>query len=207
MRRARLDVTDWLILRGDWHINADHQLQIQRQWTSDCFLMHTLPAGFQIPVAWKTGLESGATVILHGVLPEQSELVSGLANTKVTLCAQPYGMWEGRAYRNGFTALTPGLSQLDLYLKNYDGWEGAVSQAEQPKYKIEDIIYWSAAVSGAVEHVFPGGLIELPVGRSLPVDWSMRKTTTLSLSWLAASRYWPVGSIAKLRGVLPCVDS
>lgn len=34
---------DWLALRGDWHINADHQLQIQRQWPSDCFLMHTLP--------------------------------------------------------------------------------------------------------------------------------------------------------------------
>jgi hypothetical protein len=35
--------TDWLILRGDWHINAKGQLQIQRQWTSHSHILCTVP--------------------------------------------------------------------------------------------------------------------------------------------------------------------
>jgi parallel beta-helix repeat protein len=35
--------TDWLVLRGDWHINKDGQLQIQRQWQSHSWIMSTLP--------------------------------------------------------------------------------------------------------------------------------------------------------------------
>lgn len=35
--------TDWLVLRGDWHINADGQLQIQRQWSSHSFIACTVP--------------------------------------------------------------------------------------------------------------------------------------------------------------------
>ena len=42
-----------------------------------------------------------------------------------------------------------------------------------------------------------------PVGVKPPVFWSMRKTTMLSESWLAAKRNAPVGSMAKLRGILP----
>ncbi len=42
-----------------------------------------------------------------------------------------------------------------------------------------------------------------PVGVSLPVLASIRKTAILSESWCAARRNAPVGSIAKLRGVLP----
>jgi hypothetical protein len=74
-------------------------------------------------------------------------------------------MWEGRAYRNGYTWLTPGLSQIDLYWKRYDGSEGAGSQADDPSLKIEDSIHYSASAEGALEHVFPGGLVEVPVGR------------------------------------------
>jgi len=35
--------TNWLILRGDWHINAQGQLQIQRQWPSHSFLASNVP--------------------------------------------------------------------------------------------------------------------------------------------------------------------
>ena len=34
--------TNWLILRGDWHINQDGRLQIQRSWGSHSFLMSTV---------------------------------------------------------------------------------------------------------------------------------------------------------------------
>ena len=35
--------TDWLILRGDWHINKDGQLQIQRQWPSHSWIKSNVP--------------------------------------------------------------------------------------------------------------------------------------------------------------------
>ncbi len=41
------------------------------------------------------------------------------------------------------------------------------------------------------------------MGVSWPVFASMRKTTMLSDFWLAANRRVPVGSISKLRGILP----
>ena len=44
--------------------------------------------------------------------------------------------------------------------------------------------------------------IELPVGVRSPVFASTRKTTTLLVFWLAASRKAPEGSIQKLRGSL-----
>ena len=44
-----------------------------------------------------------------------------------------------------------------------------------------------------------------PVGVSWPVLGSTRKMLIVLESWLAAKRYWPVGSMAKLRGVLPPV--
>ena len=34
---------DWTILRGDWHINAAGQLQVQRQWPSGSHIMCNVP--------------------------------------------------------------------------------------------------------------------------------------------------------------------
>jgi hypothetical protein len=124
-----------------------------------------LAPDFQPPGAWRTALAAGATLIVHGARPEHGEFLSALAGTAVKLIAQPFGMWEGRAYRNGYTWLTPGLSQVDLYWKRYDGSEGGGSQAEDRSLKIEDVIHYSALAADASEHIFPGGLVEIPVGR------------------------------------------
>ena len=45
----------------------------------------------------------------------------------------------------------------------------------------------------------------LPVGESRPVTWLILSTTMLPLSALATSRKLPVGSMLKLRGVVPSV--
>jgi hypothetical protein len=120
---------------------------------------------FDPPASLKAGLAAGATVIVHGVGPEHAAMLSALAGRAVSLTVQPFGMWEGRAYRNGFAWLTPGLSHIDLYWKRYEGAEYAVSQAEDPSFKIEDTVWYSASADGATEHIFPGGLVEIPVGR------------------------------------------
>src|SRR2546422_7027353 len=46
-----------------------------------------------------------------------------------------------------------------------------------------------------------GTMASLPVAIRRPVWGSIRKTTRLSESWFATTKYEPVGSIAKLRGV------
>ena len=113
--------------------------------------------------------------------------LSALAGKQVSLTAQPFGMWEGRAYRNGCTWLTPGLSHIDLYWKRYDGSEGAGAQADDPSLKIEDAIHYSASAEGAVEHVFPGGLVEIPVGRGrLLLDQLRWETPNPQLERLSA---------------------
>ena len=119
----------------------------------------------------RSALAAGATVIVHGAGPAQSAVLSDIAGKSVTLAAQPYGMWEGRAYRNGHPALTPGLSYNDLYWKRNEWSEGAVAQSENPTYKLEDTVWYSASAEGATEDVFPGGLIEMPAGKgTLIVD-------------------------------------
>ena len=105
----------------------------------------TLPAGFAAPAEWKAALEQGATIIVHGASPEQKPLLANLAGRPVEIKIHPYSMWEGRGCRNGFTWLTPGMSHVDLYWKEYDGWEGAGFQAEVAKYKIADLNYWSVS--------------------------------------------------------------
>src|SRR4051794_38571671 len=54
-------------------------------------------------------------------------------------------------------------------------------------------------------HTGLGTCATVPVGASLPDSASILNTTTVSDPWFAASRNVPVGSIAKLRGVLPWV--
>ena len=125
----------------------------------------TLSKDFAVPQAWKDALAQGATILVHGAAVAQKPLLESLAGKTVQMTVQPYAMWEGRGCRNGFTWLTAGLSQIDLYWKDYDGSEGGVWQAEQPKLKIEDLCYWSIKADGAVEHVYPGMLVEIPVGK------------------------------------------
>jgi hypothetical protein len=146
-----------------------------------------LAPDFQPPAAWRTALTAGATLIVHGARPEHREFLTTLAGTPVTLIAQPFGMWEGRAYRNGHTWLTPGLSQIDLYWKRYDGSEGAGCQADDPSLKIDDVIRYSAAAAGASEYIFPGGLVEVPVGRGrLILDQVRWETPHKQLAKLSA---------------------
>ena len=130
-----------------------------------------LAADFKAPAGWKDALEQGAVVLVHGASPAQKPLLEALAGKTVDITVQPYAMWEGRGCRNGYTWLTPGLSHIDLYWKLYDGTEGGTDQAEWPKLKIEDLNCWSVRADGAVEHVYPGALVEIPVGKGkLVVD-------------------------------------
>jgi hypothetical protein len=146
-----------------------------------------LASGFRPPDGWRTALAAGATLVVHGARPEHAGWLSSLAGRPVSIHVQPFGMWEGRAYRSGYPGLVPGLSQIDLYWKRYDGSEGAVSQAEDRSLKIEDPIHYAVSAAEAVEHVFPGGLLEIAAGKGrLIVDQLRWETTHKQLDRLSA---------------------
>jgi hypothetical protein len=147
----------------------------------------TLPADFATPADWKKAMDEGAVILVHGAAPAQKRLLEAISGASVEITVQPYAMWEGRGCRNGFTWLTPGLSHIDLYWKDYDGTEGATAQAEWPKLKIEDLCYWSIRAEGAVEHIYPGALVEIPVGKGkLIVDQVRWETTNKKLNRLTS---------------------
>jgi hypothetical protein len=110
-------------------------------------------------------LSAGATVIIADATPADTTWLSALAGGPVQITVPRYHMWGGRGYRTGSGLLTAGLSQLDLYWKRYEGAESAASQAEFPELTIEPLQNWSAQATGASEHVFPGALLTLPVGK------------------------------------------
>jgi hypothetical protein len=135
---------------------------------------------------WSTALAQGATVIVSGAQPGDTNWLTSLAGRPVSITVPRYSMWGGRGYRTGPDRLTAGLSQIDLYWKRYEGAESAASQAEFPELTIEPLQDWSVSVAGRRELVFPGALVTLPVGTGqLVLDQRRWFTTHEKLSMLA----------------------
>ena len=132
-------------------------------------------------------LAEGATVVISCPTPEDSEWISKLAGTPVTITVQPYPNWHGRGMRIGFSPFTAGLSHQDLYWKRLDGGETSKSQWDDPQYTIEAFQDSSANAKGATELVFPGALVELKVGKgTLLMDERRWMTGNGELAKLAA---------------------
>jgi hypothetical protein len=131
-------------------------------------------------------LRGGATVVIAGATPADTNWLSDLAGTAVGVRVQPYRMWEGRGQRRGWPRWTAGLSHLDHYWKRYDGGEGAGEQAQDPSNMLEPLQHYAVRAAGGVEHVFPGALVELAVGQGrLLFDqrrWWTAKAEVLTLA-------------------------
>jgi beta-galactosidase len=116
-------------------------------------------------VQWAAALRGGATVVITGAESGDHAWLSELAGVPVKLTVPPYRMWDGRGFRRGWSRWTAGLSHLDLYWKRYDGGEMAWHQSEDPSYMIEPLQDHTVRAEGGTEHVFPGALVEVPVGK------------------------------------------
>lgn len=132
---------------------------------------------------WAQALRAGATLVVCGAEPGDAVWLSALAGRPVRITVQPYRMWEGRGYRNGFTQPVAGISQVDLYWKRYTGDEGAWAQAEDPTYTIEPLHSFSVHADGAEELVFSGALVEMRLGEGrLLIDERRWMTTNDELT-------------------------
>ena len=106
-------------------------------------------------------------ILLHGATPAAEPAARGpLAGKPVEITAQPYAMWEGRGCRNGFTWLTPGLSQVDLY------WKVTTARRagrRSPSGQAEDRCRWSVRPMGPWSTSFPARWSKFP---SAGANWS-----------------------------------
>jgi hypothetical protein len=116
---------------------------------------------------WAGQLRNGAKVVIVNAEPRDAEWIGGLAGSRVTLAVPPYALWDGRAFRKGWSKYTAGLSHLDFYWKRYAQDERAGSQAEEPENMIEPFQYYSAAAENGKELIFPGALVEVRAGAGL----------------------------------------
>jgi len=132
-------------------------------------------------------LTDGGTVVISCPAPQDSEWLSKLAGTPVTITVQPYSNWHGRGMRLGYSPFTAGLSHQDLYWKRLDGGETAKSQWDDPQYAIEAFQDSSASAKGGSELVFPGALVKINVGKgTLVIDQRRWMTTNADIAKLAA---------------------
>ena len=115
--------------------------------------------------AWRAALEAGATLIVCGSQPQDADWLTRLAGRQVEVTVPPYRMWEGRAYRDGWADVTAGISQCDLYWRAQQTQESALAQAEDPSGTIEPLQHFAVRVEDGRELVFPGALVEVPVGK------------------------------------------
>jgi hypothetical protein len=135
---------------------------------------------------WGKALNDGASIVVCNAQPGDAEWLGKLARQAVTITVPPYWMWQGRGYRPVFDKLTAGLSHLELYWKQYDGAEQASRQAEDPALTIEPLQDWTVSAEKSKELVFPGALVEIPVGKGrLVIDQRRWWTTNEKLATLA----------------------
>ena len=133
--------------------------------------------------AWKASLGNGATLVVVAARPEDSSWLSDLADQAVRVTVPRYRMWEGRGCRNGFDALTAGLSHMDLFWKRY---HNIFHTADDPDYLIEQFQDSSVECAGGRELVYPGALVEVKIGKGrLILDQRRWMTTNETLTPLA----------------------
>lgn len=113
---------------------------------------------------WAEQLRQGAKVVVVNAEPRDAEWLSRLAAARVTVAVPPHAAWDGRGFRRGWSHYTAGLSQLDLYWKRYAQDEKAGSQADDPSNVIEPLQHYAVSVEQGRELIFPGMLVEVPVG-------------------------------------------
>jgi hypothetical protein len=165
-----------------------------QQPTSNAVLVEAM-AGRDLPAENRkmlaAALRGGATVVVVGATPADTNWLSELVGTPVRIAAPPYAMWEGRGWRRDWPRWTAGMSLLDLYWKRYSGDERAGGQQEDPTLAFEPLQEYAVTMappkgSGgsetrpttATEHVFPGALVEFPVGQGRLLLDQRRWTTS-----------------------------
>ena len=131
--------------------------------------------------AWRDYALRGGTVLVHRVTPRDQAWLESLTGAKVGIQVQPYKAFDDRQILQRRDGLATGLSNLDLYWRTQTPGEGPgdywqVSCGVEKGMERGQVRY-VVRVEGATEYMFPGGLLEVPVGKGRVVvdqiKWEM----------------------------------
>ena len=109
----------------------------------------------------------GGTLILHRARPEHQQWLADFTGRKVTVEPQFYHSWVDRQAIEKYEDLVEGLSNIDFYWRPSIGSESVESQWQvsgatpEGKGQVEYVV----KVERATEYLFPGGLVELRMGK------------------------------------------
>ena len=126
---------------------------------------------------------SGQTIIIHRAKPSQAQWLSKLLGKTVTITVQPYQSWEDRQMLDlPASALVAGLNNVDFYWRSLivseagDGTDQISNGVQKHRFGTEYVVQ----VEGAPDVLFPGGLVEVPVGKGRVIidqlNWEMPET-------------------------------
>jgi hypothetical protein len=116
--------------------------------------------------AWQRYAQQGGTLLVHRATPKQQPWLEALTGKRVNIEVQPYQSWVDRQMLQRRDGLVTGLNNLDLYwrsqLISHDNWQ--VSCGVE-KGRERGQVQYVVKVEGIPDYLFPGGLVEVPVGK------------------------------------------
>jgi hypothetical protein len=117
--------------------------------------------------AFRAYVEQGGTLMLHRVKPAHATWLGDLVRRKVTMTVQPYQGWVDRRMLERRDGLVEGLNNVDFYWRPHIGGEGwdSVHQVSAGVLNGKGQVAYVVKIDGAADYLFPGGLLEVPVGR------------------------------------------
>ena len=113
--------------------------------------------------------DGGGTLVLHRLRPEHAAWLESLTGAKVQVQVQPYMAWTDRQVLQRRDGLVDGLNNLDFYWRTFIDGEGPEAcyqvSIAVPKGQERGQVLYVVKVQGADDYLFPGGLVEVQVGK------------------------------------------
>ena len=148
--------------------------------------------------AWRAYVQQGGTLLVHRAAPNHQAWLESLTGGKVSIEVQPYQSWVDRQMLQRRDGLATGLSNLDLYWRSQAGGEGK-QEYWQVSCGVETgrergQVQYVVRVDGVADYLFPGGLVEVPVGKG--------RVVIDQIKWEASDKEMICGSPARCISVL-----
>lgn len=122
------------------------------------------PAAGEV-AAWRSRLERGGRVLVHGVAPASAGWVSELVGRPVRLLSNHMADWRGRALRVGTPALLDGVAAADLFWRKSSAWENLSATFCTDDYILDRLYDHVLLVEGGEPLTYPALLVQVAVGR------------------------------------------
>jgi hypothetical protein len=142
------------------------------------------PEGESSAAEYAQWVKDGGTLIVHRTKPQDASTLTTLVGKPVRITVEPYQSWEDRQMLDQpDSPLLAGLNNVDFYWRSHivseapDGCE-QISNGVPAKHRFgtEYVVY----VDGARDLLFPGGLVEVQVGKGRVIidqlNWEMSDT-------------------------------